>query len=73
MTLSNAQGFFNLPGGEVTHCRVNNLALAHQVFQTAQGLFEGGNVIKVVDVVNVNIISIEAFEAGFNGKAQVAA
>ena len=71
--LGDAEGFGDLPGEPVGDADVADFALLDEGVEGAEGLFDGGDGVVAVDLVEVDVVGLEAAEAGFDGVHDVSA
>ena len=63
----------DLPAGEVRVADVTDLASGHEVVEGAEGFVKGRARVGKVNLVEVEMVGVEAAEAGFDGLHDVAA
>ena len=62
-----AEGFGDLPGEPIGDADVTDFALLDESIEGAEGLFDGGDEVVAVDLVEVDVVGLEAAEAGVDG------
>src|SRR5208337_2748721 len=73
LELGDAQRFGNPPGLPVGAADVADFALSDEAIEGAKSLFQRGNGVVAVDLVEVDIVGLEAAKAGFDGVHDVSA
>ena len=69
--LTNTLDLCDLPRGKVAHPRVQHLALPDQIVQRLKALFIRCVPIRVMQKIEIDIIGLKAFEAGFGSRHDV--
>ena len=62
-----------LPGGKVGGANVAHLATAHQIIERAQRLFNWRGRVPAMDLVEVDVVTLQAAQAGFDAVHNVIA
>ena len=62
VALGDGEGLHEVPAGEVGAGDVADLALADEVVEGVEGLFDGGGRVEGVQVVDVDVVGVEALE-----------
>jgi hypothetical protein len=73
LELGYACGFHDAPGVPVGDADVADLAMLDEGVEGTEGLFKGSNEVGAVDLVEVDVVGVEALEGGFDGVHDVAA
>ena len=71
--LGDGEGLGDLPAEPVGDADVADFALLDEGVEGAEGLFDGGDGVVAVDLVEVDVVGLEAAEAGFDGVHDVSA
>src|SRR6267142_3364141 len=67
LELGDAQGLGDLPGLPVRDADVADLALGDEGVERAKSLFDRGDGVVRMDLVEIDVVCLEAAKAGFNG------
>ena len=71
--VGDAEGLHDLPGHPVGAADVADLALGDEGVEGVKGLFDGGDGVGAVDLVEVDVVGREALEGGVDGVHKVPA
>ena len=71
--LGDAQGLHDLPGGPVGHADIADVAVLHEGVQGADGFLDGRRRVEAVHLVEVDVIELQALEAGLHRADEVQA
>src|SRR5207249_39787 len=64
--VADPEGAGELPGGEVAAAKVTHLPVPHQVVQGIERLVERGGGVPGMDLVEVDVVGLQAAEAGLH-------
>lgn len=67
------QGLHQVPAGEVRAADVANFAFADELVEGVEGFFDRGHGVEGVELEEVDVVGLEAFEGAFNGIDEVIA
>ena len=71
--ITERQRFHHLPGLEVRDANVAHFPCSHQVIEDAQCFFQGSQRIPGVQVIHVNVVSLQPAQTGIDGVQNVIA
>jgi hypothetical protein len=73
VTLGDGEGFHEVPAGEVGAGDVADFSCGDEFVQRAEGFFDGGGGVEGVQVVDVDVVGVEALEGVFEGLDEMVA